>query len=136
MSQFYGLLAGLFVGLATWAATVYVNELAGLVVGLFLLTFFAVSTIYMTGDELLERQRTFSEALVQLESSMTTRLREIEHAVRSAGARTQVPLPMSGSAEPDVQTLNTMLQTLDAILDAGRQAPSGSAIQPQSQASS
>jgi hypothetical protein len=67
MSLFYGLAAGLFVSGSTWAAMTYISHIAGICLGLFLLTFFVVSTVYLTGDDLVERQRTLLKALTNTE---------------------------------------------------------------------
>jgi hypothetical protein len=124
MSQLYGLLAGLFVGLATWAATVYVSELAGLCVGLFLLTFFAVSTIYLTGDDLLARQKVFSKALVDLEMILLDRFTTLEEKVGNLEAMPGGHSPVDSVTEPDVQAVDAMLHTLEAILEAKEPPPS------------
>jgi hypothetical protein len=123
MSQLYGLLAGLFVCLATWVATVYVTEFAGLLVGLFLLTFFAVSTIYLTGDELMERQRAFSKVLVDMEGTFFERLKDIEYKIGHLVAPVPTESTTASVAEPDEQTLNAMLETLDAILETSSTPP-------------
>jgi hypothetical protein len=118
MSQLYGLLAGLFVCLATWAVTVYVTELAGLLVGLFLLTFFAVSTIYLTGDELVERQKASTKALVDMEVIFFEKLKDIEYKISHLEARSGAGPTHTATAESDMQTLNAMLRTLDTILES------------------
>ena len=127
MSQLYGLLAGLFVGLATWAATVYVSALAGLCVGLFLLTFFAVSTIYLTGDELIERQKIFSKALVDLEMILLARFTTLEEKVSSLETRPEAAPPVARAQPADIQAVDAMLRTLDNILEAKESPPSQAA---------
>jgi hypothetical protein len=123
MSQFYGLLAGLFVCLATWVATVYVAEFAGLLVGLFLLTFFAVSTVYLTGDELMERQKAFSQILVDMEGTFVERLTGIESQISHLATVVPAEPAATPAAEPDVRTLNAMLETLDTILETSDTPP-------------
>ena len=130
MSQLYGLLAGLFVGLATWAATVYVSQLAGLCVGLFLLTFFAVSTIYLTGDDLLERQKVFSKALVDLEMILLDKFKALEGKVSNLETMPGDLPPIASAAEPDIQALNAMLHTLDTLLETKEMPPPESAPRP------
>jgi hypothetical protein len=119
MAQIYGVLAGLFVCLGTWAATAYVSALTGLLVGLFLLTFFAVSSIYLTGDEIMERQKTFATTLMKLEAGWSERLAGVEHRVQDLES---TPTPRA-EWEADTQALDALLQQLDRILENNAAQP-------------
>ena len=115
MSLFYGLAAGLFVSASTWAAMTYVSHLAGLCLGLFLLTFFVVSAVYLTGDDLIERQKMLLKALTNTEVVFFERLKDIDYKVN----RLVASLPAGRSAGPEAshaQALDTLLTSLDGIL--------------------
>ena len=115
MSLFYGLAAGLFVSASTWAAMTYVSQMGGICLGFFLLTFFVVSAVYLTGDDLIERQKMLLKTLTNTEVVFFERLRDIDAKVNSL-----VPSPPAGRPpEPEAehgQTLDTLLVSLDDIL--------------------
>jgi hypothetical protein len=115
MSLFYGLAAGLFVSASTWAAMTYISQMVGICLGFFLLTFFAVSTIYVTGDELMDRQKTLLKAVTSTEMLMLERLKDIDARVsRAAIAPTGTPaLSETIDAMPRFEALLTLL---DAVL--------------------
>jgi hypothetical protein len=127
MALFYGLAAGLFVSASTWAAMTYISHLAGICRGLFLLTFFVVSAVYLTGDDLVERQRTLLKALTNAEVVFFERLKDLDYKMNRLAAPTQG----RRAAEPGsdhVQTLDTLLTTLDGILSATDTSSSPQAI--------
>ena len=115
MSLFYGLAAGLFVSVSSWAAMTYISHMAGVCLGLFLLTFFVVSAVYLTGDDLVERQRTLLKALTNTEVVFFERLKDLDYKMN----RLVAPVQERHTAEPvseHIQTLDTLLTTLDGIL--------------------
>jgi hypothetical protein len=127
MSLFYGLAAGLFVSGSTWAAMTYISHIAGICLGLFLLTFFVVSTVYLTGDDLVERQRTLLKALTNTEVVFFERLKDLDGkmnklAAPAQGRRASEPVP------DQVQALDTLLTTLDGILSASDTSSSPQAL--------
>jgi hypothetical protein len=108
MSLFYGLAAGLFVSASTWAAMTYISQVVGVCLGFFLLTFFAVSAIYVTGDELMDWQKTILKALTSSE-----RRRDIDYQVsRPATAHTAPSPPDSADHVPRLEALLTLLDSL------------------------
>jgi hypothetical protein len=115
MSLFYGLAAGLFVSASTWAAMTYVSQLAGICLGFFLLTFFVVSAVYLTGDDLIERQKMLLKTLTNTEVVFFERLRDIDFKVNSLMASMRTSRSAESEAE-HAQTLNTLLTSLDDIL--------------------
>jgi hypothetical protein len=121
MSLFYGLAAGLFVSASTWVAMTYVSQLAGICLGFFLLTFFVVSAVYLTGDDLIERQKVLLKALTNTEVVFFERLRDIDDKVN----RLVAPPPPGHPAGPEAehaQTLDTLLTSLDDILSVAHTA--------------
>jgi hypothetical protein len=115
MSLFYGLAAGLFVSASTWAAMTYVSQLGGICLGFFLLTFFVVSAVYLTGDDLIERQKMLLKALTNTEVVFFERLRDIDSKINSLMAPAPAGRPPGPEAE-HAQTLDTLLVSLDDIL--------------------
>jgi hypothetical protein len=115
MSLFYGLAAGLFVSASTWAAMTYVSQLAGICLGFFLLTFFVVSAVYLTGDDLIERQKMLLKALTNTEVVFFERLRDLDSKVNSLMAPSRAGRSARSEAE-HAQTLDTLLTSLDGIL--------------------
>jgi hypothetical protein len=122
MSLFYGLAAGLFVSMSTWAAMTYVSQLAGICLGFFLLTFFVVSAVYLTGDDLIERQKMLLKALTNTEVVFFERLRDIDYKVNSLVAPSRASRSAGSEAE-HAQTLDTLLTSLDGILTVANTAP-------------
>lgn len=115
MSLFYGFAAGLFVSGSTWAAITYISHLAGICLGLFLLTFFVVSAVYLTGDDLIDRQKTLLKALTNTEVVFFERLKDIESRVnRLATSASLGRVPEAATSQ--VQTLETLLTRLDDLL--------------------
>jgi hypothetical protein len=115
MSLFYGFAAGLSVGGLTWAAMTYISQLAGICLGLFLLTFFVVSAVYLTGDDLVERQKTLLKALTNTEVVFFDRLKDIDSKVNRLAVATPVGR-MTEATTAHAQTLDTLLTTLDDLL--------------------
>ncbi len=83
MSQFYGLLAGLFVAGATWGISTYVSAQSGWLAGLFLVVFFTVTTIYIQGDEVNDRQRSVLNTLSGMEVAILERLKTLDETLKS-----------------------------------------------------
>ena len=124
MSLFYGLAAGLFVSASTWAAMTYVSQLAGICLGLFLLTFFVVSAVYLTGDDLIERQKMLLKALTNTEVVFFERLRDIDYKINRLVASLPADRPVGPEAR-HAQALDTLLPSLGDILSvAGTSAVS------------
>jgi cell division protein FtsL len=117
MSQLYGVVAGLLVCLSSWAATTYISMLAGVLVGLFLLTFFTVSAIYLSGDELIERQKAATKALTDMEVIVFERLKDLDRKV------SRLETAANGS-HSRVEELETLLAMVDEILTANDLPPS------------
>jgi predicted PurR-regulated permease PerM len=117
MSLFYGLAAGLFVSVSTWAAMTYISHMAGICLGLFLVTFFVVSAVYLTGDDLVERQRTLLKALTNTEVVFFERLKDLDNKMNRLAALAQ-GRRASEPVSDHVQALDTLLITLDGILSA------------------
>jgi hypothetical protein len=115
MSLFYGLAAGLFVSGSTWVAIIYVSEMAGICLGMFLLTFFVISAVYLTGDDLSERQKTLLKALTNTEVVFFERLKDVDYKVNRLTALVQAERPPA-PPPAQMQTLDTLLTTLDDIL--------------------
>ena len=115
MSLFYGLAAGLFVSASTWAAMTYVSQLAGICLGFFLLTFFVVSAVYLTGDDLIERQKMLLKALTNTEVVFFERLRDIDYKINKLVASLPAGRPVGPEAS-HAQALDTLLTSLDDIL--------------------
>jgi hypothetical protein len=93
----------------------YVSQLAGICLGLFLLTFFVVSAVYLTGDDLIERQKMLLKALTNTEVVFFERLKDIDYKVN----RLVTSLPTGRPAGPEAshaQALDTLLTSLDDIL--------------------
>ena len=122
MSIFYGVAAGLFVSGATWTAMTYISQLVGICVGFFLLTFFVVSAVYLTGDDLADRQKTLLKMLTRTEGLVLEQLKDIDHKVsraatsRAAGASTTDPAA-------HLQRLEALLTLLDNIWQSTDIAP-------------
>jgi hypothetical protein len=125
MSLFYGLAAGLFVSGSTWVAIIYVSEMAGICLGMFLLTFFVISAVYLTGDDVSERQKTLLKALTNTEVVFFERLKDVDYKVNRLMALAQAERPAAPPAQ--MQTLDTLLTTLDDILasDTSATLPTG-----------
>jgi hypothetical protein len=123
MSLFYGLAAGLFVSASAWAAMVYVSQPAGICLGFFLLTFFVVSAVYLTGDDLIERQKMLLKALTNTEVVFFERLRDIDYKVNSLVAPPAAGHPTKAEVEY-AQTLDTLLTSLDDIIAVANTASS------------
>jgi hypothetical protein len=115
MSLFYGLAAGLFVSASTWAAMTYISQMVGICLGFFLLTFFAVSTIYVTGDELMDRQKALLKALTSTEMLMLERLKDID-ARLSRVALTPTGTAATPGTIDAMSRVEALLTLLDAIL--------------------
>jgi hypothetical protein len=128
MSLFYGLAAGLFVSASTWAAMTYISQMVGICLGFFLLTFFAVSTIYVTGDEFMDRQKTLLKAMTSTEMMVLERLKDIDARVSRA-----VAAPTATAATPEtvdpLPRFEALLALLDTILQPA-DVPSPTAATP------
>jgi hypothetical protein len=81
MSQLYGLLAGVFVCVSSWGAMTYISEQVGWLIGVFLLMFFTVTTVYINGDEVNERQKNVSKSLSDMEIILFQKLKMIEQKI-------------------------------------------------------
>lgn len=84
MSQLYGLFAGLFVCLPTWAAMTYVSAQVGLLVGLFLMTFFVVATVYVNGDEMSECYKKLTKTFTDMEIIFFDKLKTLESKIETS----------------------------------------------------
>ena len=91
--------------------------------GLFLLTFFVVSAVYLTGDDLIERQKMLLKALTNTEVVFFERLRDIDYKIN----RLVASLPAGRSVGPEThhaQALDTLLTSLNDILSVADPLPS------------
>jgi len=117
VSQLYGLFAGLFVCLPTWAAVTYVSTQIGLLIGLFLVTFFVVTTIYVNGDEMTERHKTLTKSLTDMEIIFFDQLKLLEakidivHEAAPASQSRTSPLAESSG------DLDKMIDMIEHILN-------------------
>jgi hypothetical protein len=114
MSLFYGVAAGLFVSGATWAATTYISQLVGICLGFFLLTFLVISAVYLTGDDLMDRQKTLLKTLTRMEGLVLERLKDIDYKVSRVATSRAVGTSTTDTAAP-LQRLEALLTLLDNI---------------------
>ena len=117
MSQLYGLFAGIFVCLPTWAALTYASTQVGLLVGLFLVTFFVVTTVYVNGDEMTERHKTLSRSLSDMEIIFFDQLKLLEAKIEAVQEST--PPASSGAFVFDAPSgdLDKMIDMVERILN-------------------
>lgn len=117
MSQLYGLFAGIFVCLPTWAALTYASTQVGLLVGLFLVTFFVVTTVYVNGDEMTERHKTLSRSLSDMEIIFFDQLKLLEAKIEAVQEST--PAAGSGAFGFDAPSgdLDKMIDMVEHILN-------------------
>lgn len=114
MSQLYGLLAGLFVCVSTWGAMTYVSVQVGWLVGVFLLIFFTVTTVYINGDEVNERQKNVIKALSDMEIIFFQKLKMIERKIDYLEEKSgNGPAADTGS---EMQELDDIIGMVDQIL--------------------
>ncbi|GIX49519.1 MAG: hypothetical protein KatS3mg131_3730 [Candidatus Tectimicrobiota bacterium] len=78
MTLLYGFVAGLLVCVPTLATMAYVSDVAGFLVGLFLLTFFVTTSIYVSEDNVVARLQQVLKAVTDLEAGLTTRLNRLQ----------------------------------------------------------
>lgn len=78
MSLFYGLCTGFVVCLPSWLVLRYISIEAGMLVGLFLVTFLLVMTIYANSDEHTERHHKVVESVTNTERVLLDAMRWIE----------------------------------------------------------
>lgn len=116
MSQLYGMLAGLFVCASTWGAMTYVSQEIGWLVGLFLLMFFTVTTIYINGDEMNERQKNVVKSLTSMEILFFERLKHIERKIDTLEAQAQGSPTHKPDAPRHQHELDTMINMVEQIL--------------------
>ena len=116
MSQLYGLLAGIFVCASTWGAMTYVSEQVGWLRGVFLLMFFTVTTVYINGDEVNERQKHVSKSLSDMEIILFQKLKMIEQKIDYLEQKLGNE-PAAG-ARSEVQELDDIIGMVDQILTA------------------
>jgi hypothetical protein len=116
VSQLYGLLAGLFVCLPTWAAVTYMSTQIGLLIGLFLVTFFVVTTIYVNGDEMTERHKTLTKSFTDMEIIFFDQLKLLEAKIDTVHEATPaLPSRTSPLAESS-DDLDKMIDMIERIL--------------------
>jgi hypothetical protein len=114
MSQLYGLLAGLFVCVSTWGAMTYISEQVGWLIGVFLLIFFTVTTVYINGDEVNERQKNVSKSLSDMEIILFQKLKMIERKIDVLEEKLGKEPAVDTRSE--VQELDDMIGMVDHIL--------------------
>jgi hypothetical protein len=116
VSQLYGLLAGLFVCLPTWAAVTYVSTQIGLLIGLFLVTFFVVTTIYVNGDEMTERHKTLTKSLTDMEIIFFDQLKLLEAKIDTVYEATPASQSRTSPHAESSGDLDKMIDMIERIL--------------------
>jgi hypothetical protein len=117
MSQFYGLLAGLFVCASTWGAMTYISEQVGWLTGVFLLVFFTVTTVYINGDEVNERQKSVVRSLADMEIIFFEKLKMIERKIDYLEEKLTAGQSTPLKSAPHVQELDDMIGMVEQILE-------------------
>lgn len=117
MSQLYGLFAGLFVCLPTWAAVTYLSTQTGLLIGLFLVTFFVVTTIYVNGDEMAERHKTLTKSLTDMEIIFFDQLKLLEAKIDTVHEATPTSQRRTSPLAESSGDLDKMLDMIERILN-------------------
>lgn len=117
MSQLYGLFAGLFVCLPTWAAVTYVSAQTGLLIGLFLVTFFVVTTIYVNGDEMTERHKTLAKSLTDMEIIFFDQLKLLEAKIDIIHEATPALQSRHSPLAESSDDLDKMIDMIERILN-------------------
>jgi hypothetical protein len=117
VSQLYGLFAGIFVCLPTWAALTYASTQVGLLVGLFLVTFFIVTTVYVNGDEMTERHKTLSRSLSDMEIIFFDQLKLLESKIEAVQESTPPVRHNAFGFDAPSGDLDKMIDMVERILN-------------------
>jgi hypothetical protein len=110
MSYLYGLFAGFVVCLPSWLVLRYLSVEAGVLVGLFLMTFFFVATTYAHSDEYTERHSKIVESIENTE-------RVILDAIRWTEVRIDALPESLAPIQSPPNGLEKSLEMLHRILD-------------------
>ncbi len=123
MSQLYGIGAGLCVCLPTWIATRYISEQVGLLVGLFLVTFFVVSTLATHSDERMEQHQILTKAVTGMQVHVVAICKALEGRTE-AWQETVTPADgMAGRSAYTAEDLDKMIGMVAGILDDDASRP-------------
>jgi hypothetical protein len=95
----------------------YASTQVGLLVGLFLITFFVVTTVYVNGDEMTERHKTLSRSLSDMEIIFFDQLKLLEAKIETVQEST--PPAGSGAFVFDAPSgdLDKMINMVERILN-------------------
>jgi hypothetical protein len=116
MSQLYGLLAGLFVCASMWGAMTYISDQVGLLVGVFLVIFFTVTTIYINGDEVNERQKGIVRSIADMEIIFAHKLKMIERKIDYLEDHATKKSFSTAGAASNSKELDDMIGMIEQIL--------------------
>jgi hypothetical protein len=132
MSQLYGLLAGLFVCASSWGVMTYVSQEVGWLVGLFLLVFFTITTVYINGDEMQVRQKNLIKSFIDMEANLCKQLKYIEQRIdfpERKGVDGDAGKPEAAAHQ---QELDSMIHMVEQILEEARRSDDSTDTQPRS----
>ncbi len=122
-SQLYGIGAGLCVCLPTWVAMRYISEQVGLLVGLFLVTFFVVSILSTDSDERTEHHQTLAKAVTGMQVHVVAICKALEKRME-AWQETVTPMDsMVGRRAYAAEDLDKMIGMVEGILDDDASRP-------------
>jgi hypothetical protein len=115
MSHLYGFLAGLFVCASVWGAMTYISDQAGLLVGVFLVIFITVTTVYIHGDEVNEHQKGIIRSLTDMEIIFFDKLKMIERKIdylEDHVTKTSLPTAQSASNSKEIDDMIGMIEQI------------------------
>lgn len=116
MSQLYGFFAGLVGCASTWGAMAVLSHEVGWLVGIFLLVFLTVTTVYSNSEEIQERQDRASKALRDMETIFSGKLRQIERQIEGLEEEGGAHRKAVSESPPSPQEWDAMLHLLEHIL--------------------
>ncbi len=119
MTLLYGLIAGLLVCFPTLAVMTYVSDVAGFLVGLFLLTFFVTTSIYVSEDEVTERLQRITKAIADPEMGLRAKLDALQRQLETHDGQVCPTPSIAYESDTDVERLEHVIGMLDQILAVG-----------------
>ena len=119
MTLLYGLIAGLLVCFPTLAVMTYVSDVAGFLVGLFLLTFFVTTSIYVSEDEVTERLQRITKAIADLEMGLRAKIDALQRQLETHDSQVCPTPSVAYESDTDVERLEHVIGMLDQILAVG-----------------